>query len=514
MTGKMKTRNPKNLSRRKFIGTVGTATAAFTIVPRHVLARSGQKAPSDLINVAGIGFGSQGASDLSNILDPEVQVSPPPRTRTGQPLSKAEIARREAERAARMAQRQQQQGSRGGQPQNRRQAAPQQQREPRKLANIYALCDVDSEYAGYVFARYPRAKAYSDWREMLEKEPSIDAVLIATSDVNHAPIAAAFMREKKHVFVEKPMAKTVFECRKLAELAKEYDVVTQMGNQGHASEGTRRVVEWVRAGVIGNVREVNMWTDRPMGYWPQGDIQRPAGVKVPKHLNFEVWLGPAPEKPYNPETTHFVWRGLWDYGTGAMGDMGAHIYDAPLWALNLDHPTRIQATSTPYNSEYLPLAQTVTYDFAERYTPGIGYMPPVKVTWCDGGLLPARPDNLEDGRRVGTIFHGDKGVIMGGNGAMPTLVPADPDFKGPDPWLERTGDIYEDWIDSILKGKKSSNDFSWAAKVTEIMLLTNIAILTQRFNTTLEYDAKNMKITNLPEANNYFHYEYRKGWTL
>lgn len=508
----MKTRNPKNLSRRNFLGTVSAATAAFTIIPRHVMAGSGQKAPSDLINVAGIGVGAQGAGDISNICDPEVQVNRPPRTRTGQPLSKAEIARQEAERAARMAQMQRPQGTQTGPPQG----APgnQPQREPRKLANIYALCDVDSQYAGYVFARYPKAKVYSDWREMLEKEPSIDAVLIATTDHNHAPIAAAFMREKKHVFVEKPMAKTVYECRRLAEIAKENNIVSQMGNQGHATEGTRRVVEWVRAGVIGPVREVNMWTDRPVGYWPQGDIKRPEGVKVPKNLNWDVWLGPAPEKPYNPEICHFVWRGLWDYGTGSMGDMGAHIYDAPLWALNLEYPTRIQATSTPYNNDYLPLAQTVTYDFPERFTPGIGYMPPVKVKWCDGGLLPPRPDKLEDGRRIGTVLYGDKGVMMGGNGVMPTLVPADPDFKGPEPWLERTGNIYEDWISAILNGKKSSNDFSWASKVTEIMLLTNIAIMTQSFNKTLEYDAKNMKITNLPEANNFFHYEYRKGWTL
>ena len=263
----MKTRNPKNLSRRKFLGTVGTATAALTIVPRHVIAGSGQKAPSDMVNVAGIGIGAQGSGNLSNICDPEVQVNRPPRTRTGQPYSKAELARQEAERAARMAQMQGQQGAAARPPQ-----AARPQREPRKLANIYALCDVDSEYAGYVFARYPKARVYSDWREMLEKEPSIDAVMIATTDHNHAPIAAAFMREKKHVYVEKPMAKTVYECRKLAELAKEYDVVTQMGNQGHASEGTRRVVEWVRAGVVGNVREVHMWTDRPAGYWPPGDI--------------------------------------------------------------------------------------------------------------------------------------------------------------------------------------------------------------------------------------------------
>jgi hypothetical protein len=198
-----------------------------------------------------------------------------------------------------------------------------------------------------------------------------------------------------------------------------------------------------------------------------------------------------------------------------MGDMGAHIFDAPLWALNLGYPTKIQATSTPYNDEYLPLAETVTYEFAERFTPGIGYMPPVKVFWCDGGLLPPRPEGLEDGRRVGgAVYYGDKGVMFGGNAQMPELVPADESVTGPDPWIERTGDIFEDWIGAIKSGTKSSNDFSWAAKVTEIMLLTNIAVLTQQSNTTLEYDAKNMRITNLPEANDYFHYEYRQGWTL
>ena len=196
----MKTKSHKSFTRRKFLGTIGAATAGITIVPRHVVAGSGQKAPSDLINVAGIGIGAQGAGNLSNICDPEVQVNRPQRTRTGQPLSKGQIAAQEAERTARMAQIQQRaaaSGQQGGPPQVA--GGGQPQRSPRKLANIYALCDVDSDYAGYVFARYPRAKVYSDWREMLEKEPSIDAVMIATTDHNHAPIAAAFLRQKKHV---------------------------------------------------------------------------------------------------------------------------------------------------------------------------------------------------------------------------------------------------------------------------------------------------------------------------
>ena len=496
------------LTRRNFLGAASTAAAAFTIVPRHVLGGAGYQAPSDMVHVAGIGVGAQGAGDIQNVCDPDVPVERPQRSRTGQPLTPEEIAEQENQRAARQSQMAQQGG---GPPQG---APPpqqnQQEREPRKLADIYALCDVDSQYAGYLFQSYPKAKIYSDWREMLEKEPSIDAVVIATPDHNHAPIAAAFMKEKKHVYVEKPMAKTVYECRRLAEIAKEYNVVTQMGNQGHASEGARRTVEWVQGGVIGLVREVHIWTDRPAGWWPQGDLTRPEGVSVPNYLNWNVWLGPAPEKPYHPDICHFVWRGLRDYGTGAMGDMGAHIFDAPIWALNLGYPTKIQTSSTPYSDEYWPLAEMITYEFPSR-----GYMPSVKVVWYDGGLMAPRPSELEPGRSVSSaVYYGDKGVMFSGNARMPELVPADANFTGPDPWIPRTGDIFEDWINAIKNGKKSSNDFSYSAKVTEIMLLTNIAVLTQRSNTTLDYDAENMKITNLPEANNFFHYEYRKGWTL
>jgi predicted dehydrogenase len=488
----------KDLSRRNFIGKVGAATAGFVVVPRNVLGGKGYKAPSDMINVAGIGIGARGAADIQGICDPDVAIVRPARTNTGQPYTDEQLAAR----AARAAQRP---GDRpaGGQP------PTQAVREPKKLANIYALCDVDTEFAAHVFKGYPKAKVYTDWREMLEKEKSIDAVVVGTPDHNHAPIAAAFMKEKKHVYVEKPLCKTITECRKLAELAKQYDVVTQMGNQGHATEGTRKTVEWIQSGLIGLVREVNLSTNRPI--WPQGNIPRPAAVSVPKTLNYDVWLGPAPNKPYNPELLHFNWRGLWDYGTGAMGDMGAHIFDAPIWALNLGMPTKIQATSSPFSTDYLPQAEWVTYEFPAR-----GYSPPVKVTWCDGGLRPPRPAQLESGRAIrDAIYYGDKGIIMhASTGAVPELVPADNDFKGVEPWLPRTGDIYEDWIGAILTGKKSCNDFSISTKVTEIMLLTNIAVLSQASNVTLEYDAANMKITNLPDSNKYFHYEYRQGWTL
>ena len=492
-----------DVSRRTFLGRVGAVSAAVTIVPRHVLGGAGYTAPSDMVNVAGIGVGARGLANISGLSDAEVPITRPQRSSTGMPYTPEQLA----EQAARAAQRGAGPGGgRGAGPGGQQpQAAPK----PRALANIYALCDVDSDFAAHVFKGYPKAKVYTDWREMLQKEKSIDAVVISTPDHTHASIAAAFMREKKHIYVEKPMCKTIVEARKLAELAKQYDLVTQMGNQGHATDGTRQTVEWIQSGLIGLVREVQLSTNRPI--WPQGNIRRPAEVPVPTTLNYDVWLGPAPLKPYSPECTHFNWRGLWDYGTGAMGDMGAHIFDAPIWALNLGLPKRIQASSSPYSVDYLPQSAIITYEFAAR-----GYMPPVTVTWCDGGLRPPRPEALEPGRAIrDATYYGDKGIIMhASHGAVPELVPADPGFKGVEPWLPRTGDIYEDWITAIRNGKKSCNDFSIASKVTEIMLLTNIALLSKNANVTLEYDAANMKITNLEAANKLFHYEYRQGWSL
>ena len=508
-----KKKNPqsKTLTRRSFLGTTAAATVAFTIVPRHVLGGKGYTSPSDIINVAGIGVGSQGGGDIQQLCTPDVPIVRPQRNFNGTPMTKEQIAAQQA----RMAEMMKRMAPKGGKPGANTNAAVQMgaagNGNPIKLANIYALCDVDQDYAGHIIKGYPKAKLYSDWRELLDKEKSVDAVVIGTPDHNHAMIAAAFMRAKKHVYLEKPMAKTIFEVRKLAALAKETGVVTQMGNQGHATEGTRKTVEWIQSGVIGQVREVQLSTNRPMGFWPQGDLKRPEGMPVPKNLNYDVWLGPAPNKPYNPETLHFNWKGLWDYGTGAMGDMGAHIFDAPIWALNLGMPAKIQATSSPYSTDYMPLCELVTYEFTARAD-----MPAVKVTWSDGGLRPPRPEGLEAGRAMkDATYYGEKGIIThGSHGAMPELIPENENFKGPDSWIPRTGNIFEDWIGAIKNGKKSCNDFSISSKLTEIMLLTNIAVKHQRDDITLEYDAVNMKITNLPDANSMFQYDYRTGWTL
>ncbi len=485
-------KSDKGISRRNFIGKTAAATAAFTIVPRHVLGGPGFTAPSDMVNVAGIGLGNQGGSDIRNIATPDVPIT----GRRGLPGLKfyryPGVRPPRPERAVNP----NMMGDAGG---------------PKtfKHANIYALCDVDSEYAGHMFAGYPKAKVYDDFRKMIDKEKELDAVVIGTPDHTHAVIVAYAMNAGLNVFVEKPMAKTIHEVRFLKELAKKTGVVTQMGNQGHNIEGTMQTVEWIQSGAIGNVREVQMWSNRPV--WAQGPLERPAGVDVPSNLNYDVWLGPAPEKPYHPDTTHFAWRGLWDYGTGAMGDMGAHTFDAPIWALKLGMPIKIQATTSPYTNEYLPQAENVMYEFAAR-----GDMPPVKVTWSDGGIKPFRPAELEADRQLReALYIGDKGMLQHGtHGAMPELIPEDPGFKAPEPWLNRPKSVYVDFIEAIKEGRKAANDFEVSSVLTEIMLLTNIAVASQQVNKTLEYDAENMKITNIEGANEYFHYEYRDGWKL
>ena len=433
-------------SRRDFLKKAAVAAAGLTIVPSKTIAGLGHKAPSDTMNIVGIGIGGKGHPNLVGM----------------------------------------------------------------KTENIIGLCDIDWKYAKNCFEEFPDAKRYWDWRKMFDElGDQIDGVMVATPDHTHATIAATALTMGKHVYSQKPLTHSVYESRLLTKLAAKYKVATQMGNQGHNIEGTMQTVEWIQGGVIGDVKEVHLRTNRPM--WRQGYFDRPAGVDIPSNLNYDVWLGPAPDKPYNPEKLHFAWRGLWDYGTGAMGDMGAHTFDAPIWALNLGMPTKIQATSTPYNKDYLPQSECVTYEFPAR-----GNMPPVKVTWSDGGIKPARPAELEPNRQLReALYIGDKGLIMHGtHGAEPQLIPERPGFVAPEKTLKRPSNIYVDFIEAIKEGRKAANDFEVSAKLTEIMLLTNIAVDAQRFDLTLEYDAENMRITNCPEANDYFHYEYRKGWSL
>lgn len=498
-----------SISRRSFLGRSAATAAGLTIIPRHVMGGTGLKAPSDLPNIAGIGIAAQGSGDIRNIAPKEVPTTQEYRRAATERKGWAGIP------------------SQGGfAPPQPAPAAPAAAAgtlpagfNPNsavqsgaadsltvKYGNIYALCDVDTDYAAHMFKGYPSAKQYTDFRKMIDAEKSLDGVVIATPDHTHAVIAAYAMAAGLAVFVEKPMTKTIYEARKLAELAKRFNVVTQMGNQGHNTEGTYLTQEWIQSGKIGFVREVHMWSNRPS--WPQGYMARPREEKVPKSLDYDLWLGPAPMKPYAAAAVHFNWRGLRDYGTGAMGDMGAHTFDAPILALNLGMPTEIQATSTPFSEDYLPQGESVTYKFPAR-----GASPEVIVTWQDGGLKPPRPYSLEDGRQLReALYIGDKGMIMHGtHGANPELIPDEPGFFV-EPWLERPKNVYIDFCEAITEGRKAKNDFEISAKLTEIMLLTNIAVVSQQINTTLKYDAENMRITNLPEANDYFHYEYRKGW--
>lgn len=382
--------------------------------------------------------------------------------------------------------------------------------------NIVALCDVDDAYAAKAFARYPKARRHRDFRRMLEVQKDIDAVVIATPDHTHAVIALAAMSLGKHVYVQKPLARTIGETRLLSAAARRFKVATQMGNQGHSMEGIRLIKEWIDAGAIGPVREVHCWTDRPMGWWPQG-VERPRETPdPPATLDWDLWLGPAPARPYHPAYHPFKWRGWWDFGTGALGDMGCHLFDAPFWALDLGHPTSVEATSTPVNGETAPLGSMVHYRFPAR-----GVHPPVTLTWYEGGLRPPRPVELEDDRPLGSkngglLLVGDTGKIMASeeNARNPRLLPetAMTAFRQPPRTIPRIhGSHEQDWIRACKGGPPAGSNFDYAAPLTELVLLGNLALRTGK---KLYWDGPNLRVTNVPEANAFVRAEARAGWGL
>jgi hypothetical protein len=437
-----------DLSRRRFISSAAGLAAAFTIVPNHVLGGPRRVPPSEKLNIAGVGIGGRGAGDLDEV------------------------------------------GS----------------------ENVVALCDVDDSYAANVFKNYPKAKKYQDFRTMLDKEKSIDAVVIATPDHTHAVVAMTAIKMGKHVYCEKPLAHSIYEVRKLTEAARQAGVATQLGNQGQASEETRLVSEFIQDGAIGPVREVHSWCNRPIS--PRG-INRPAETPpVPETLNWDLWLGPAPYRPYHPCYLPFTWRGWWDFGTGVLGDIGCHQFVSIFRALKLGYPTSVEACSSGVNSETAPLASIVRYDFPAR-----GDMPPVKLTWYDGGLMPARPEELEEGLRFGNaddnLFVGDKGKMLGHR-----LLPEarGKEYGKPPKVLPRSPGHHREWINACKGGEPAGSNFDVAGPLTEVVLLGNIALrMDQQLyekGLKLYYDGPNMKVTNLPEANKYIRSEYREGWTL
>ena len=378
--------------------------------------------------------------------------------------------------------------------------------------NIVALCDVDDKYAERVFKKYPNAKKYHDFRKMLDKEKNIDAVVIATPDHTHAVIAMMAIKMGKHVYCEKPLAHSIYEVRELTEAAKEAGVATQLGNQGQASEGTRLVSEFIWDGAIGPVREVHSWCNRPIS--PRG-IDRPKDTPpVPETLNWDLWLGPAPQRPYHPCYHPFSWRGWWDFGTGVLGDIGCHQFVSIFRALKLGYPMSVEACSSGGNSETAPLASIVRYDFPAREG-----MPPVKLTWYDGGLMPGRPEELEEGLRFGNpddnLFVGDKGNMLGHR-----LLPEarSKEYGRPPKVLSRSPGHHKEWINACKGAEPAGSNFDFAGPLTEVVLLGNVALrMGQQLyekGLKLYYDGPNMKVTNLPEANKYIHNEYREGWTL
>jgi predicted dehydrogenase len=465
-----------SLSRRTFLRTAAAASSAFMVVPSHVLGLNGKTPPSEKLNIAGIGIGGQGASDLEQL----------------------------------------------------------------SSENIVALCDVDASHAGRIFKKYPKAKVFTDFRKMLDEQKDIDAVMVATPDHLHAFVSMAAIKHGKHVYCEKPLTHSVWEARQLAQAAREHKVATQMGNQGQASEDTRRVCEFILDNAIGPLREVHVWTDRPSNglfneYWPQG-VDRPKDCpSVPSSLDWDLWLGPAPSRPYHPAYLPFKWRGWWDFGTGALGDIGCHAMDPVFRALKLgaplpigweDHgkgcyPLSVQASSTRVNKETYPLASMVTYEFPAR-----GEMPPLKLIWYDGNLRPPRPPELEEDQEMGDNGHliiGDNGKILSHRGQGRRgfqLIPQKraKEYGTPPQKLSRSIGHYKEWIEACKGGQPAGSNFDWAGPLTEVVLLGNVALRPElREELTMKkllWDGAQMRFTNCDDANKFLRTEYRKGWTL
>ena len=452
-----------SLSRRHFMGAAAVV-AAFTYVPKRVLGQAGGDSANNKLNIAGIGVGGQGGSDINAV----------------------------------------------------------------SSENIAFLCDVDLNRASGTIKRYPNAKIYRDFRVMLEKEArNIDAVVIGAPDHIHAPAAIMAMKMGKHVYCEKPMAHTIYEARRMTQVAKETGVVTQMGNQGHAGEGLRLYREFIEDGAIGTVREVHVWSDRAgtaeRPWWPQG-IGRPTQtIPVPEHLDWDLWLGPARWRPYakfpngrGGEATYvpFNWRGWWDFGCGAVGDMAVHNADPAFFALDLDAPTAVEAETSGVNDETLPIWNIIRFEFPAR-----GNRPAIRMTWHDGSKLPPRPDDLEEGRRLGDngiLFIGDKGKLLGGSHAgVPRLIPEVrmKEYGKPPQTLPRSSGHHKEWIDACKAGKPEDarSGFWYAGPFTEALLVGNLAVRLQK---RVEWDAKALRSPNCPEADNYITKFYRAGYSI
>jgi len=474
-------------SRRDFIKTAGLAAAAVTIVPRHVLGK-GYVAPSDKLYIAGIGAGGKGESDLANFV-----------------------------------------------------------KNPRGIVSV--LCDVDDRRAAGSVKRFPQAKYYKDYRRMLDAEhKNIDAVSVSTPDHMHAVQAMAAMKLGKHVYVQKPLTHDIYEARMLTEAAKKYKVVTQMGNQGASGDGVRQMREWFDAGTIGDVHTVYCWTNRPV--WPQGIPWSDKKAEVPKELDWDLWLGTAPAKDYVEKLVPFNWRGWWDYGTGALGDMACHIIEPAFRTLGLGYPTEVECSvgsvyvdefKRGYFPESCPPSSHITLKF-----PSVKGKPEIKFHWMDGGIQPERPDELGpnevfgDGGN-GVLMIGTKGKMMCGTyGMNPQLLPTSrtKEMNVPQKYKRVEGGSetghYVQWVDACIAGygkMELSSDFDIAGPLTESILMGNLALRSFDIRKPrtggrpdqydypgryikLLWDGPNMKITNFDEANQFVKRTYREGYSL
>lgn len=382
--------------------------------------------------------------------------------------------------------------------------------------NFVAFSDVDDRQGAENYARHPNTPRYRDYRVMLDKhEKEIDAVIISTPDLNHYHIAKAAIERGKHVFCQKPLTRTLWECRQLRDLARANpDISTQMGNQGHAFDTLRTGVEWIQSGVIGDVTKVHLWTNRS----GNGATEYAKKDPVPPELDWNLWLGPNKFREYSSEYAPKRWRWWWDFGCGALGDIGCHTMDMPFWALKLGVPESVSAEQSGVNTIGTPKWSVITYKFPER-----DGLPPVELVWHDGGNKPPRPKELEDGRELprggGAIIYGSKGVIYA-PGMRPQSVRLIPETKMkevarsnalPDPWIPRIrGGIFQDWLDAIENGTQPSSSFSnYATALTEMVLLGNLAL---RTGETIKWDSENLMAKGMPEAAGLIKPKFRSEW--
>jgi predicted dehydrogenase len=466
---------PTGLSRRQFLRASAVVGASIAIVPARVLGRGAEQPPNRKLNIAGIGIGGQGGHDVNEMAS----------------------------------------------------------------ENIVALCDVDAAHASGMFKKYPKAKRFKDYRKMLDELPELDAVVIGTPDHHHAPAAMEAIRRKKHVYCEKPLTHSVWEARRVAQAAREAKVATQMGNQGQASEETRRLCEYVWAGAIGDITEVHVWTDRPSNglfneYWPQGVPRPKENPAPPATLDWDLWIGPAPMRPYNSIYAPFRWRGWWDFGTGALGDIGCHALDPVFRALKLGAPLSVQGSSTRVNKETFPLGSIVTWQFPARtadlqlHNPhlrgqtgraaGGVALPALKLVWSDGGLRPPRFEGLPDGQMMGDngrLLIGTKGMILGNRiypearakevGEIPKTLPRSPGH-------------YQEFIAACKGGLPAGSHFDFAGPLAEAVLLGNVPLHVELRDDLTRYrllwDAAAFRFTNLDDANTFLKREYRAGWSV